>query len=86
MTYSSTAILAFFVHCIVNYDALRNRHYRNTTPAGKSYRLLMLSVAAFYVFDAFWGILYDAHMIAAVVADTVLYFAAMAATSLGVLI
>lgn len=80
MTYSSTAILAFFVHCIVNYDALRNRHYRNTTPAGKSYRLLMLSVAAFYVFDAFWGVLYDAHMIAAVFADTVLYFAAMAAT------
>ena len=80
MTYSSTAILAFFVHCIVNYDALRNRHYRNTTPAGKSYRLLMLSVAAFYVFDAFWGVLYDAHLITLVFIDTVLYFIAMAAT------
>jgi diguanylate cyclase (GGDEF) domain len=80
MTYSSTAVLALFVHCIINNDALRNRHYRNTTPAGKTYRLLMWSVAAFYIFDAFWGILYDAHMMTAVFADTVLYFAAMAAT------
>ena len=40
----------------------------------------MLSVAAFYIFDAFWGVLYDAHMITAVFADTVLYFASMAAT------
>lgn len=80
MNYSSTAILAFFVHCIINNDAIRNRHYGNTTPAGKTYRLLMLSVAAFYVFDAVWGILYDAHMITAVFVDTVLYFAAMAAT------
>ena len=80
MNYSSTAILALFVHCIINNDALRNRHYRNTTSAGKTYRLLVLSVAAFYIFDAIWGILYDAHMIPAVFADTVLYFAAMAAT------
>ena len=82
MTYSSTAILALFVHCIINNDAIRNRHYRNTTPAGRAYRLLMLSVAAFYISDAFWGILYEAHMMTAVFADTVLYFAAMAATVL----
>ena len=74
------AIVALIVHCILNYDVFRNRHYRSTTPAGKSYRLLMLSVAAFYVFDALWGVLYDAHWIAAVFADTVLYFIAMAAT------
>lgn len=80
MTYSSTAILALLVHCIINNDAIRNRHYRNTTPAGRAYRLLMLSVAAFYISDAFWGILYEAHMMTAVFADTVLYFAAMAAT------
>ncbi|MBR0228792.1 MAG: GGDEF domain-containing protein [Clostridia bacterium] len=80
MTYSSTAILALLVHCIINNDAIRNRHYRNTTPAGRAYRLLMLSVAIFYISDAFWGILYDAHMTTAVFADTVLYFAAMAAT------
>ena len=80
MSYSSTAILALLVHCIINNDAIRNRHYRNTTPAGRAYRLLMLSVAAFYISDAFWGILYEAHMMTAVFVDTVLYFAAMAAT------
>lgn len=80
MTYSSTAIVALLVHCIINNDVLRNQHYRNTTPAGKTYRLLLFSVAAFYISDAFWGILYDAHMLIAVFADTVIYFALMAAT------
>ena len=80
MTYSNTAIVALLVHCIVNHNALRNKHFRNTTPAGKMYRRLMQSVAVFYIFDALWGILYDAHMIPAVFVDTVLYFVAMAAT------
>lgn len=80
MTYSSTAIVALLVHCIINNDVIRNQHYRNTTPAGKTYRLLMLSVAAFYISDIFWGILYEAQMTAAVFADTVIYFALMAAT------
>ena len=44
------------------------------------YRWLMLSVASFYGFDALWGVLYEARLIAPVFADTVLYFAAMTAT------
>ena len=80
MTYSSTAIVALLIHCIINNDVIRNQHYRNTSPAGKTYRLLVLSVAAFYVSDIFWGILYEAHMIALVFADTVVYFALMAGT------
>ena len=80
MTYSSTAIVALLVHCIINNDVIRNQHYRNTTPAGKTYRLLVLSVAAFYISDIFGGILYEQHMIAEVFADTVIYFALMAAT------
>ena len=79
MTYSSIAILALFVHCIVNHNALRNKHFKNTTPAGKLYHMLMLSVAAFYIFDALWGLLYEAHMIPAVFVDTMFYFVAMAA-------
>lgn len=80
MTYSSTAILALAVHCIVNYNTLRNRHFENTSSAGKTYRRIMWSVASFFVFDAIWGILYDAHLITAVFVDTVLYFIAMTAT------
>lgn len=33
-----------------------------------------------YIFDALWGVLYEAKLISAVFADTVLYFVAMAAT------
>lgn len=80
MTYSSTAIVALLVHCIINNDVVRNQHYRNATPAGKTYRLLVLSIAAFYISDIFWGILYEEHMIAEVFANTVSYFALMAAT------
>lgn len=80
MTYSSTAIVMLLVHCIVNFDALIGRQFRNDTPAGKTYRWLILSDVAFYVFDAFWGVLYDAQMMAAVFVDTVLYFLAMTAT------
>ena len=80
MTYSAIAIVALLVHCIVNYDALRNRHFRNTTPAGIIYRWLLVSVAAFYIFDAAWGVLYNAHMLKAAFVDTFLYFVAMTAT------
>ena len=80
MTYSNTAIVALFVHCIVNYNALRNRHYRNSTPAGKMYHWLMVSVALFFVFDSFWGVFYDHKLLTAAFADTVFYFLAMTAT------
>ena len=80
MDYSSTSLLALLVHIIIHFDAIRNLHYRNDTPAGKSYRGLILSVMLFYVTDAMWGVLYDAHLIPAVFADTELYFLAMAAS------
>ena len=80
MVYTSIALLALMVHLIVNYSAIRNRHYRNTKPSGKAYRGLILSILAFYLFDALWGVLYEQKLIRAVYADTVLYFIAMAAT------
>ena len=80
MSYSGTALIALLAHCIMNFDVLRNRHYNHTSPAAKNYRFLFLCIAAFYISDALWGVLYDAHLIAATFADTVLYFAMMAAT------
>lgn len=80
MTYYSIALLALLIHCIINYSALMNRHYRNTTPAGKTYRWLQLSVLVFYISDAVWGFLFDARLIPACFADTVIYFMAMTAT------
>ena len=80
MYYSSVALLALLVHVIIHFDVIINRHYRRETPAAKSYRALILCMMAFYVFDAFWGILYDARLIQAVAFDTMLYFIAMAAS------
>ena len=80
MLYSIVSILSILVHIIINYDVLINRHFKNTTPAGKSYRHLILSFTAFYVIDILWGILYDFKLKIAVIVDTELYFIAMAAT------
>ncbi|MBP5253934.1 MAG: diguanylate cyclase [Lachnospiraceae bacterium] len=80
MTYASTAVLALLVHLIIHFDAIRNDHYRNETAPGKAYRALVCTVMLFYVSDALWGVLYDARLVPAVYADTVLYFAAMAAS------
>ena len=80
MNYASIGILAFFVHLIIHFAAIRNTHYRNETSTGRSYRWLIISVMAFYVFDALWGVLYSARLITAVFADTELYFVAMAAS------
>lgn len=78
MNYSGTAILALLVHIIINYDVLRNAHYRAGTPAANAYRGFIFGVMMFYLSDALWGLLYDTRINALVFGDTVLYFFAMA--------
>ena len=78
MNYSGTAILALLVHIIINYDVLRNAHYRAGSPAASAYRTFIFGVMVFYLSDALWGLLYDTRIKALVFADTVLYFFAMA--------
>ena len=80
MNYSSTGLLALLVHVIVNYDVIRNIHYRKGTPAADAYRVLALSVISFYVADILWGVFYDARLVALTYAFTVLFFVAMAIT------
>ncbi len=80
MNYSGTAILALLVHIIINYDVLRNAHYRAGSPAASAYRTFIFGVMVFYLSDALWGLLYDTRINALVFADTVLYFFAMAAS------
>ena len=80
MSYSGTALLAFLVHIIINYHVITNTHYMHDQPAAKAYRELIVSMMAFYTFDALWGILYDAKILPLVFFDTTLYFVAMAAT------
>ena len=80
MTYTSAALLAMIVHLIINLQVLKNTFYKRDSRIGESYRGLAFSMLGFYIFDAFWGVLYDAHLITLVFIDTVLYFIAMAAT------
>lgn len=80
MTYTGTALLAMVVELIVNYNVIRNAYYQRDPRAAKSYRGLILSMMAFFVFDAFWGVLYEKQLLTLVFTDTVMYFIAMAAT------
>ena len=80
MTYTSAALLAMIVHLIINLQVLKNTFYKKDAQTGESYRGLAFSMLAFYIFDAFWGVLYEARLISLVFIDTVLYFTAMAAT------
>ncbi len=80
MTYSSTGLLALAIQIIIHFNVIKSSHYGAENPTGRVYRGLILSTMAFYVFDAMWGVLYDAKLIQAVAFDTMLYFCAMAAT------
>ena len=80
MNYSSAALMALLVHIIIHFNVIRNTHYRKEQPSAKAYRWMILSVGAFYVFDALWGVLYSARLTQAVAFDTMLYFLSMGAT------
>ena len=80
MNYSRTAFLSLLVLFIINFDVVRNRHYRSGTPVAQAYRGFILSVMAFCASDALWGVLYDARLITPIFIDTTAYFVALAAS------
>ena len=80
MSYTIIALLALLVHIIINHDVIRNKHYRHESVPATFFRRLILSIMAFYVTDALWGVLYDAHLTTVVFIDTTVYFVAMAFT------
>ena len=75
MEYSIVAILALLILLIINYDILKTNTNR---AAYRAYRRFLIAVAVYFISDSFWGILYEAKLIAAVYADTVVYYLAMA--------
>ena len=77
MTYSAIGLLAIFVLLIINNDVF-SRKSDDRFHAKKDYRLFLISVIAYHVTDAAWGVLYEYHLISAVYIDTVLYFIVMA--------
>ena len=71
-TYSAFSILALALHLIFNRDFLFKR--RVDTAHGRSYRLFLLGVLAYYVFDAVWGIFAGLRWIVPWYADTLFFF------------
>ena len=82
MVYSIVGIIAIAVTFIVNIDIFINLKKKKAFPGEKQYLFFLLSVIAFHVTDAFWGILYDNHSAIAVTIDTNIYFIAMASSIL----
>ena len=74
MAYSSMAIVALFVHFIVNYDIIMKKNDIFSKQTYKKYRLFLFSVMLYYIVDALWGIFYEYHLITLCYIDTILYF------------
>ena len=71
-TYSAFSILALALHLIFNRDILFRR--RIDTAHGRSYRLFLVGVLAYYVSDAAWGIFAGLRWIVPWYVDTLFFF------------
>lgn len=79
MTYSIIGLLAIAIHLIINYEVFWQRNKEDVSAVNVSYRYFLLSVFAYYVTDALWGVFNGLHAVKLLYADTVVYFVAMAA-------
>ena len=78
MNYSSTGLLAFAVHVIINLEALKKTSVSGERKLEKDrYRYFLYSAMLYYISDILWGILYGFRIIPLAYADTVLYFLSM---------
>lgn len=78
MVYATIPILAILIQAIINQDVLFRKNEKDSIPAQKQYMRFLLTTMVFYVSDAAWGLLNERHLIAALYADTVVYYLAMA--------
>ena len=75
--YSVVGFIALAVQLIINFQVMFNRESVSERIAGKMYRWLMLSVFAYYITDAMWGILAGLNWIPLLFVDTTVYYIAM---------
>lgn len=75
--YSVIGFIAIAVQMIINYKIMFLPKKNTVRKAGKSYRMLMLSMLAYYITDAMWGVLAGANRISLLFADTTVYYVAM---------
>ncbi|MDO4488386.1 MAG: ATP-binding protein [Eubacteriales bacterium] len=77
--YSVIGILAIIVHLIVNSNQMRTK-FNTLSPLEKLYRIYLGSVMAYFITDAFWGILDALRLTSLLYLDTVAYYIAMASS------
>ena len=75
--YSVIGLIAIAVQLIINSRVMFSAKGNNSRKAGKVYRLLLISMFAYYITDALWGIFAGLNWIPALFADTTLYYVAM---------
>ena len=79
MAYSMAGLIALFVTIVVNFNVFRrNKTLKDVIPARNYYRYFLISVCAYYLCDAGWGIFDYLHNKAGLYAITYCYFVAMA--------
>lgn len=77
--YSVIGLIAIAIQLIINYRVMFRPGMNTTRKAAGKYRLLMISIFAYYITDVLWGILAGLNWIPALFVDTTLYYVAMAA-------
>ena len=75
--YSVIGFIAIAVQLIINYKVMFFPGSADGKKAGRMYRRLMLSVFAYYITDALWGILAGLNWIPLLFVDTTIYYIAM---------
>lgn len=81
MYYSAIGSLAILILCIENYTLL-SRRGKDEPASRRAYRTFLITVLIYYVTDVFWGVLETQKLAGLLFADTLVYFAAMAASLL----
>ena len=71
--------LALCILIIANHDILLKRVHRTGLAVQRSYYRFLLSIIVYYFTDILWGIMDALSLTAALYADTVVYYLAMAA-------
>ena len=82
MYYSSFGILAVIHHLILNHEVLKNGRKEPSDSPRYRYRQFLIALLIFYTADLLWGFLVDSGIRLLAYADTMLFFAAMAASVL----
>ena len=75
--YSVIGFIAIAVQLIINYRVMFVSEANSERKAGKMYRMLMISMLAYYVTDTLWGIFAGLNWIPLLFLDTTVYYVAM---------